>query len=96
MIGSVEVQRGTLHGKIDSETRLVGATVNSEISLVGIAGIPSLAPIDAYEGSYEILPTVEVQTMDTAGKRMIEDVQILAIPLYEVSNECGCTLIIGG
>jgi hypothetical protein len=85
-----------LSGAIISSLTLSGAIINSGVSLVGIAGIPSLAPIDAYEGSYEITPAVDAQVMDTLDKRMTDNVQILAIPFHEVSNTDGLTVIIGG
>lgn len=96
MIGTIEAQRGTLRGSISTGGSLHVALINSKVSPVGVVCIPSLAPIDAYTGSYDIVPAVESQVMNTAGKRMTDDVQIQAIPYYEVSNADGLTIIIGG
>lgn len=50
-----------------------------------------------YEGEYTVTPKIVSQTMETANKRMTEDVTVKAIPYYEVSNEHnGKTVIIGG
>lgn len=42
-----------------------------------------------YEGEYEITPKIEAQTIETAQKLMKEDMQIKAIPFYNVSNTAG-------
>lgn len=51
---------------------------------------------DPYTGSYTIIPKVTDQTMPTYDKYMENDVTIKKIPLHEVSNVDGTTLIIGG
>ena len=42
---------------------------------------------ELYEGSYEVTPKVDDQTLPTAKKMMVENVRIHAIPIYEVSNQ---------
>ena len=50
-----------------------------------------------YDGSYEITPLAyEAQTLDTENKTMTADLTVLEIPIYEVSNEYGTTINIGG
>ena len=50
-----------------------------------------------YRGDYEVTPTLDTQTMETAGKLMREDMTIKPIPLARVSNNSGgTTVIIGG
>lgn len=51
---------------------------------------------EPYEGGYIVTPTFEVQTLETANKKMAEDVVVLDIPMSEVSNLYGVTLNIGG
>jgi hypothetical protein len=53
--------------------------------------------IPRYDGSYEIVPLAFTDTvMNTEGKRMEDDVTVLAIPYYETTNEGGgYTVIIG-
>lgn len=52
---------------------------------------------DPYEGDYTVTPKIASQTMETANKRMTENVTVEAIPYYAVSNtQGGETVIIGG
>lgn len=51
---------------------------------------------DVYEGEYSVTPSSAVQTLETRGKTMREDVTVLAIPYFETSNESGTTVYIGG
>ena len=52
--------------------------------------------LPAYEGEYEVTPkTYDEQTLQTVNKKMLKNVTIKKIPQFEVSNEYGCTLIIG-
>lgn len=56
-----------------------------------------LSNIPQYEGSFEITPAVEAQTLETGGKTMANDLEINPIPFYETSNSSGGnTAIIGG
>ena len=49
-----------------------------------------------YTGPYEVTPKVESQSLSTADEHMAHDVTIEPIPYYEVSNQNGKTIIIGG
>ena len=52
--------------------------------------------IEAYEGDYEITPTTKEQILETADKKMKQDLTVKAIPFVEVSNTSGGkTVIIG-
>lgn len=51
---------------------------------------------DVYTGTYEVIPSVEVQTLETGQKFLLEDISVLEIPSYETSNLYGTTFIIGG
>ena len=46
-----------------------------------------------YDGSYEIIPTIEGQTLATKHKTMQDDLTVKAIPRYDVSNSVGGTTI---
>lgn len=48
-----------------------------------------------YEGEYTVIPTLKAQVLATAKKAMTDDVTIAEIPVFEVSNLTGTTLIIG-
>ena len=49
---------------------------------------------DPFLGEYEVTPKVDAQTMPCAGKKMLKDVDIKAIPFFETSNEAGTTIYI--
>lgn len=52
---------------------------------------------EEYNGSYEVTPKLEEQTLQTAKKVMREDVTIKEIPIFTVTNSSGGnTIIIGG
>lgn len=59
----------------------------SERILDGEAGI--------YDGEYRVIPKVSEQTLQTTRKFMTKDVTVEKIPLYEVDNNKGTTIIIG-
>ena len=49
-----------------------------------------------YEGAYEVTPAISSQTLPTQYKYLRDDITVLEIPYYEVSNPEGTTVIIGG
>lgn len=51
---------------------------------------------DYYDGAYTVIPKTSAQTLETADKVMRADVDVKAIPTYEVSNDKGTTVYIGG
>ena len=84
-------------GAISAQTGIIRGTINSSGSIEGGMRVPiGVVPIDDYTGSYEVIPAVDAQTLDTMGKRMTDDVLVHAIPYHEVSNADGLTVIIGG
>lgn len=44
---------------------------------------------ELYNGDYSVTPKVSEQKMNTAGKVMLEDVTVFAIPYFDVSNTSG-------
>ena len=65
-------------------------TINIGFNIGGSSTTPP------YEGEYEATPkTYDEQTLQTVNKKMLKNVTIKKIPQFEVSNEYGCTLIIG-
>lgn len=81
---------GTLHGELSPVGQVSGG-VNTFAEISGGLTIPTTASmIPAYDGSYEITPLPYTDTlMETNGKRMTDDVTVLAIPYYETTNESG-------
>ena len=82
---------------IHQEANLSGTVSISEVSLSGVVTIPTIVSIPLYEGEYSITPKVASDVvLPTNGKKMQQDVIVLKIPQFEVSNESsGKTLIIG-
>lgn len=84
----------TLVGRIDSGGRvLAGAISSEEKTLAGV--VPGTLElqyvIDApeYDGTYDVTPTVDGETLETAGKFMRDDVTVNAIPIFSVGNAAG-------
>lgn len=50
---------------------------------------------DYYDGSYEVTPKINAQSLNTAEKVMREDLKVKSIPYYEVDNTKGTTVYIG-
>ena len=48
-----------------------------------------------YTGVYDVTPKTVAQTLQTKDKKMKDDVAVLAIPYFEISNTDGTTAIIG-
>lgn len=90
---AIVVEEGVLAGKIGSEGILFGSIV-SERALRGSLSIP--VGYEDYTGPYAVTPKVESQSLSTADKHLSHDVTIDPIPYYEVSNQNGKTVIIGG
>lgn len=44
---------------------------------------------ERYDGDYQVIPKVENQVLPTNQKFMNDDVEVLAIPYFEVSNDFG-------
>ena len=65
--------------------------------LTASGGVAVWMDLPKYGGTYTVTPEVDtVQTLETAGTYMTNDVTVNAIPDYEVSNEAGGnTFIIG-
>lgn len=58
-------------------------------------GVPQTAGV--YNGSYDVIPKIEAQTLYTKDKLMLDDVNIRSIPRADVSNvQGGVTITIGG
>lgn len=60
------------------------------------AKIVSTSGYEDYDGEYTVTPTMEEQRLDTEKRTTKKDVVIKPIPYYEVSNDKGTTIIIGG
>lgn len=97
MIGDVRTR-----ASIEGEVR-VKATLTADISSKCVIGDVTVGRVvirkveaDPYEGEYIVTPSGESQILETENKKMLNDVQVKAIPYYDVSNEYGRTIYIGG
>lgn len=87
LIGSVTNQYGTLRGTCIRGATLNGKIVDTTLKLKARVQLPAAVTADMYDGDYEVLPAVDAKELKTKNKLMQDNVKILAIPYYEVSNE---------
>lgn len=65
--------------------------------ITGTIQVAKTKKLPEYEGPYEVVPVFNEQILETKQKSMADDVTVLAIPIYEVSNpQGGTTVTIGG
>ncbi len=77
---------GTLNGSLS----ITPAVIESSIT------IPERVEIETYDGSYEVIPKLYSQILDTYGKKMREDLTVDEIPVIRTSNpDGGQTVLIG-
>lgn len=67
----------------------LSATIKPNINLTGKLSKPSVVGGTEYEGSYNITPKVEAQTVPTKYKVLVDDMTVKAIPFFSVSNTSG-------
>lgn len=76
----------TLHGRIVGSGDMQGK-LTAEGVLIGEVGFPKCDYPIAYSGAYDVIPKAHVmQTLDTDGKYMSDDVRVHEIPYFETSN----------
>lgn len=75
-----------LRGRIIPE-QLLSATMSSSVALKGNLHMP-IGYVD-YTGTYEVIPKITEQILETQDKRMAKNVTIREIPFYEVGNSSG-------
>ena len=93
-----------IYGVIQAEDTLIGAVskgseikgrLDTQSTLVGSVGFPKCDYPLAYEGEYDVIPKAyTMQTLDTNGKYMEDDVRVHEIPYFETSNVSGTTVYI--
>lgn len=97
MIGDIK-NKATINGNIKVGTKLSGNVIAS--SVIGTAKVGKVVvrkeEWPEYDGVYEATPNSEEQIFDTSDKHMTDDFKINPIPYFDVSNEYGRTIYIGG
>lgn len=48
---------------------------------------------DPYMGEYTVVPQMDPQVLETAGKIMLDDVTVSEVPVFRVSNNSGGTTV---
>lgn len=87
MIGDVRA-KASIEGKIQVKTIIADANVGRVVI--------KREDAEEYKGDYIVTPTVDRQILETANKKLTNDVKVNAIPYYDVANEYGRTIYIGG
>ena len=87
LVGSVTNQHGTLRGICRRGSVLNGKIVDATLKLKARVQLPASVTADVYDGDYEVLPSVDAKELETKHKFMQDNVTVLAIPYYEVSND---------
>lgn len=87
LVGSVTNQYGTLHGICRRGVALNAKIVDTTLKLKARIQLPASITADIYDGDYEVSPAVDAKELETKHKFMQDNVTVLAIPYYEVSND---------
>jgi hypothetical protein len=107
MIGDVKA-KATIFGEVFPSVSIEGSIVAKDSVIGAIEAHTTLGDVTVgtvkiqhseypdYEGSYEVVPTKGAQSLDTTNKTMRDNLEIKAIPYYDVSNPYGRTIYIGG
>lgn len=90
---AIIIEEGILSGQIRAEGILSG-----QIFPEGVLEGQLILPVgyEDYAGAYNVIPKIEAQSLPTADKHLTDNVTVEPIPYYEVSNQKGKTIIIGG
>ena len=76
----------------------VGFGSNAKTIKVGFESIQkvTVADVEHYEGSYEVVPRVTAQILETKERYCTRDITVCEIPFFDVSNNSGgSTVYIG-
>ena len=64
---------------------------------VCVGGQTAIIEGEHYDGEYDVVPNFETQILETAKKKMDDDVTVHPVPVYRTSNpQGGKTIFIGG
>ena len=85
----------------------INVKVNNTLNVSSIVAIKSVINVEnkvvipqgggmPYSGVYEVIPSIDPQTLLTKNRLMEDDIQVKAIPYYETTyNQNGKTIYIG-
>lgn len=81
----VEVIFEEIDKELEADFEELDQSMDVDFELVHIVN----TAVEKYEGDYAVTPKTEPQVLPTKGKTMAEDVTILPIPIFTVSNTSG-------
>lgn len=85
----------SIKGSIASKKSLKGSITTKE-KISGFVNVGGMIQQESYDGSYEVIPTIGQQILQTKNKTMVNDLTIKSIPYSEVTNTSnGITVTIG-
>lgn len=90
---SITIVDGVVSGFVSTVDGTISGSVSTMQTVSGSVEIAG-SVTTRYTGSYEIVPQVAAQTLDTANKVMTDDLTVTAIPYYQTSNVSGDTVYI--
>ena len=83
--------------KNNENYKLEGSLSQNELFINGTLSIPPEVPVESYQGTYTVTPKpFKIETLNTRGLKMMDNVTVEKIPYYETGNESGYTVYIGG
>lgn len=85
--------------ELEFELTSIDTSINMEVDeTVNVIefDVNSGAAQKPYTGDYEVIPKSVSQVLETKNLSMTDDVTVKEIPIHEVSNNFGTTIIIGG
>lgn len=90
------ISQGKLVGTLSGGGTLRGSISTTLPSVSGTITVPKIVGVDPYDGVTEVTPRVYVQSLETNGKYMTNDVTVYEIPVTYTSNpQGGQTVLIG-
>ncbi len=91
------LEAASLTGSLSAIETLKGFLSSEQSLLTGKLTVPTEAAIEVYRGIYTVIPLpFQEQTLETANKKMLNDVVVKEIPYFQTANLTGDTIYIGG
>lgn len=78
-----------------SDTQSLKGVIKENTNIVYETNLDNSSSYPSYDGSYDIIPRVDEQTLETKNKVLRDDVLVESIPYYQTSNPYGNTVYIG-
>lgn len=88
----------TIPMRVYTDSVVIPMRVGTDSQTIGmkIGASYEVSEADTYDGSYEVTPRLYVQSLETDGKVMEDDVTVHEIPVTSTSNpQGGLTVLIG-